>query len=154
MACRYLPSLLAKEVRTIGLGGVHLYGSLLLMLPLVVIVSRHDIAGIWGAFFSRCQRYRCRQVVIGSWWLTYSCGKEQKAFPLGWYHGLWGLAYIINLVVGLRVVLWTSMETFGDENDDVSAFFGVDETDTDAAEHWFSQMFAWVPDDPQGTAAG
>ena len=154
MACRYLPSLLAEEVRTIGLGGVHLYGSLLLMLPLVVIVSRHDIAGIWGAFFSRCQRYRCRQVVIGSWWLTYSCGKEQKAFPLGWYHGLWGLAYIINLVVGLRVVLWTSMETFGDENDDVSAFFGVDETDTDAAEHWFSQMFAWVPDDPQGTAAG
>ena len=93
-------------------------------------------------------------MVIGSWWLTYSCGKEQKAFPLGWYHGLWGLAYIINLVVGLRVVLWTSMETFGDENDDVSAFFGVDETDTDAAEHWFSQMFAWVPDDPQGTAAG
>ena len=24
-------------------------------------VSRHDIAGIWVAFFSRCQRYRCRQ---------------------------------------------------------------------------------------------
>ena len=22
-------------------------------------VSRHDIAGIWVAFFSRCQRYRC-----------------------------------------------------------------------------------------------
>ena len=25
------------------------------------VVSRHDIAGIWVAFFSRCQRYRCRQ---------------------------------------------------------------------------------------------
>ena len=24
-------------------------------------MSRHDIAGIWVAFFSRCQRYRCRQ---------------------------------------------------------------------------------------------
>ena len=24
-----------------------------------VVVSRHDIAGIWVAFFSRCQRYRC-----------------------------------------------------------------------------------------------
>ena len=24
-------------------------------------VSCHDIAGIWVAFFSRCQRYRCRQ---------------------------------------------------------------------------------------------
>ena len=30
------------------------------------VVSRHDIAGIWVAFFSRCQRYRCRQEVIGS----------------------------------------------------------------------------------------
>ena len=127
----YLPSLLAEDVRTIGLGGVHLYGSLLLMMPLVVVI------------------------VIGTWWLTYSCGKEtSQPFPLGWYHGLWGLAYIINLVVGLRVVLWTSMETFGDENDDVSAFFGVDETHTDAAEHWFSKLFKWVPDDPQGTAAG
>ena len=27
-------------------------------------VSRHDIAGIWVAFFSRCQRYRCGQVVL------------------------------------------------------------------------------------------
>ena len=26
-----------------------------------VEVSRHDIAAIWGAFFSRCQRCRCRQ---------------------------------------------------------------------------------------------
>ena len=26
------------------------------------MVSRHDIAGIWVAFFSRCQRYRCWQV--------------------------------------------------------------------------------------------
>ena len=25
-------------------------------------VSRHDIAAIWVAFFSRWQRYRCRQV--------------------------------------------------------------------------------------------
>ena len=24
-----------------------------------LLVSRHDIAGIWVAFFSRCQRYRC-----------------------------------------------------------------------------------------------
>ena len=24
-------------------------------------VSRHEIAGVWAAFFSRCQRYRCRQ---------------------------------------------------------------------------------------------
>ena len=24
-------------------------------------VSRHAIAGIWVAFFSRCQRYRCGQ---------------------------------------------------------------------------------------------
>ena len=24
-------------------------------------VSHHDIAGIWVAFFSRCQRYPCRQ---------------------------------------------------------------------------------------------
>ncbi len=23
------------------------------------VVSRHDIAGIWAAFFPRCQRYRC-----------------------------------------------------------------------------------------------
>ena len=29
------------------------------------VVSRHDIAGIWVAFFSRCQRYRCRQVYPG-----------------------------------------------------------------------------------------
>ena len=28
-------------------------------------VSRHDIAGIWVAFFSRCQRYCCRQVPDG-----------------------------------------------------------------------------------------
>ena len=27
-------------------------------------VSRHDIAGIWVAFFSRCQRYRCRQATL------------------------------------------------------------------------------------------
>ena len=26
------------------------------------LVSRHDLAGIWVAFFSRCQRYRCQQV--------------------------------------------------------------------------------------------
>ena len=26
------------------------------------VVSGHDIAGIWVAFFSRCQRYRCWQV--------------------------------------------------------------------------------------------
>ena len=26
---------------------------------LALIVSCHDIAGIWVAFFSRCQRYRC-----------------------------------------------------------------------------------------------
>ena len=25
----------------------------------VITVSRHDIAAIWLAFFSRCQRYRC-----------------------------------------------------------------------------------------------
>ena len=30
-------------------------------------VSRHDIAGIWVAFFSRCQRYRCGQ---GEWWIA------------------------------------------------------------------------------------
>ena len=24
-----------------------------------LLVSRHDIAAIWVAFFSRCQRYRC-----------------------------------------------------------------------------------------------
>ena len=28
-------------------------------LPSVVAVSRHDIAAIWVAFFSRWQRYRC-----------------------------------------------------------------------------------------------
>ena len=28
-----------------------------------VPVSCHDIAGIWVAFFPRCQRYRCRQVL-------------------------------------------------------------------------------------------
>ena len=28
-------------------------------LELPPIVSCHDIAGIWVAFFSRCQRYRC-----------------------------------------------------------------------------------------------
>ena len=29
-------------------------------MPLLVLaVSCHDIAGIWVAFFSRCQRYRC-----------------------------------------------------------------------------------------------
>ena len=27
-------------------------------------VSRHDTAGIWVAFFSRCQRYRCRQATL------------------------------------------------------------------------------------------
>ena len=27
-------------------------------------VSRHDTAGIWVAFFSRCQRYRCRQASL------------------------------------------------------------------------------------------
>ena len=27
--------------------------------PAVFLVSCHDIAGIWVAFFSRCQRYRC-----------------------------------------------------------------------------------------------
>ena len=27
----------------------------------VASVSRHDIAAIWVAFFSRCRRYRCRQ---------------------------------------------------------------------------------------------
>ena len=26
-------------------------------------VSCHDIAGIWVTFFSRCQRYRCRQAI-------------------------------------------------------------------------------------------
>ena len=31
--------------------------------PLSHVVSRHDIAGIWVAFFRRCQRYRCGQVV-------------------------------------------------------------------------------------------
>ena len=29
--------------------------------PLLGVVSCHDIAGIWVAFFSRCQRYRCGQ---------------------------------------------------------------------------------------------
>ena len=31
-------------------------------------VSRHDIAGIWLAFFSRCQRYRCGQGAFGQKW--------------------------------------------------------------------------------------
>ena len=35
-------------------------------------VSRHDIAGIWLAFFSRCQRYRCEQ---GGW------GSIEYGFP-------------------------------------------------------------------------
>ena len=30
-------------------------------------VSRHDIAGIWVAFFSRCQRYRCQQALANEW---------------------------------------------------------------------------------------
>ena len=30
-----------------------------------VDVSRHDIAGIWVAFFQECQQYRCGQ---GGWW--------------------------------------------------------------------------------------
>jgi len=29
--------------------------------PAETVVSRHDIAGIWVASFSRCQRYRCGQ---------------------------------------------------------------------------------------------
>ena len=32
------------------------------MESLTNFVSRHDIAGIWVAFFSRCLRYRCEQV--------------------------------------------------------------------------------------------
>ena len=35
--------------------------------PNPVSVSRHDIAGLWVAFFSRCQRYRCRQGKHDMW---------------------------------------------------------------------------------------
>ena len=40
-------------------------------------VSRHDIArGIWVAFFSRCQRYRCRQVTVGGAFATGTHGSS------------------------------------------------------------------------------
>ena len=32
-----------------------------LLVRHVCVVSRHDIAAIWAAFLSRCQRYRCWQ---------------------------------------------------------------------------------------------
>ena len=35
------------------------------VVSMLATVSRHDIAGIWVAFFSRCQRYCCRQVPDG-----------------------------------------------------------------------------------------
>ena len=37
-------------------------------------VSRHDIAGIWVAFFSRCQRYRCQQAKAGLNSIKYLAG--------------------------------------------------------------------------------
>ena len=38
------------------------YQPILSQLPWMPIVSCHDIAAIWVAFFPRSQRYRCRQV--------------------------------------------------------------------------------------------
>ena len=44
-------------------------------------VSRHDTAGIWVAFFSRCQRDRCGQVplIMRVPWIEASVGKRTKA---------------------------------------------------------------------------
>ena len=36
------------------------------VVSMLATVSRKDIAGIWVASFSRCQRYRCRQVELES----------------------------------------------------------------------------------------
>ena len=44
-------------------------------------VRRHDTAGIWAAFFSRCQRDRCGQVplIMRVPWIEASVGKRTKA---------------------------------------------------------------------------
>ena len=66
-------------------------------------VSCHDIAGIWVAFFSRCQRHRCGQ---GRLLLTFTvrCGRELVAPQDGRY---WCNGTLDGHGLGLRAVLST-----------------------------------------------
>lgn len=100
VALMYLPSLLESDagvegVRTISLGGAHLYAAVLLMIPLVILG-------------------------IGLWYLCYYCRREDAEFPISRYHCVWGLAFMIHLIVGIRITLWTEMEVYGDENSDLT----------------------------------
>ena len=47
--------------------------------PFSTTVSHHDIAAIWVAFFSRCQRYRCGQEQ-----LTFFALAKRAGFELDW----------------------------------------------------------------------
>ena len=68
---RELFPLFVAELFIAGRFGLNARGSMSVLTVCNYFVSRHDIAGIWVAFFSRCQRYRCGQGGIFGGLLTF-----------------------------------------------------------------------------------
>lgn len=119
IALMYVPSFLVSmsvdDVRTISLNGAHLYLAVLLMVPLVILG-------------------------VGMWYLRSYCGRRASDFPLNRWHCLWSLAFMINLLLGVRIALWTEMKIYGNENQDLKRLWPgaakVDET-TSAWTAWY-----------------
>lgn len=86
---------------TISLGGVHLYGAVVLMIPLLTVCA-------------------------GLWYLSCYCGRDGKVWPITIYHGVWGFVFFIHLIFGVYITLWTNSELYhGDENSDLATFLDV-----------------------------
>ena len=98
IALMYVPAFLVSmsvdDIRTISLNGAHLYLAVLLMVPLVILG-------------------------VGMWYLCGYCGRRGKDFPLNRWHCVWSLTFVINLVLGVRIALWTEMKIYGDESRDL-----------------------------------
>eukprot|EP01046_Picozoa_sp_COSAG06_P005298 COSAG06_NODE_235_length_19514_cov_33.329333_4_plen_719_part_00 len=112
----YLPSLIAAEstagIRNISLSGAHLYLAVLLMVPLIMLC-------------------------FAMWYLCYYCRRENRDFPISRYHCIWGFFFMVHLVVGIKITLWTEMTVYGDENWDLRQLWsGTDELEGAETSVW------------------
>lgn len=117
----YFPSFLVTMstdgIRTISLSGAHLYVAVLALMPMILLG-------------------------VGIWYLSYYCARDNKDFPISRYHCVWSLVFMIHLVLGSRIALWSELEIYGDENWDLGMLFNKTANVNEATGFWM----AWYED--------
>ena len=71
-----------------------------------LLVSCHDIAGIWVAFFSRCQRYRCWQGTASPGVHLRPYGPDTLLLLWEYWHGDWPVGSPPDLTPGFDVEMF------------------------------------------------